>query len=428
MTVLSVNLNKIALLRNSRGRDYPNVVEFARKFYRLGVRGITIHPRQDERHITRQDAVDLGRLVGELEDMELNIEGYPSADFLDLVERVKPDQCTLVPDSPDQLTSDHGWDMSTQMAQVRETCSRLSDAGIRSAIFIDPDAGQIRAAPESGTRRIELYTEEYAATRGSAEEEAVFKRYRDAAILAQQVGLEVNAGHDLDLSNLARFLQIDGILEVSIGHASAVAVATDALDHLQPTAASHSRVMVLEVMGRDAGHIALSAGIAGGADVILIPEIPYRIAPVAAKIDALKQRGRNFALVVVSEAVKTLGGAAMQKEYHGGEKRFGGIGDYLSERIAAATGAESRVTVLGHVQRGSSPSWRDRLLATSFGVHAVDLIAEGKYDRMVAWSNRQVVDVALEEAIADYQAVELDGTLVKTARGLGIYIGDESDG
>lgn len=212
----------MALLRNSRGRDYPNVVDFARKFYRLGVRGITIHPRQDERHITRQDAVDLGRLVDELEDMELNIEGYPSADFLGLVERVKPDQCTLVPDSPDQLTSDHGWDMSTQMQQVRDTCSRLNDGGIRSAIFLDPDAEQIRAAPESGTRRIELYTEEYAASCGTAEEQAVFGRYRDAAILARQVGLEVNAGHDLDLSNLARFLQIEGILEVSIGHALTV--------------------------------------------------------------------------------------------------------------------------------------------------------------------------------------------------------------
>ncbi len=230
MTVLSVNLNKIALLRNSRGRDYPNVVEFARKFHRLGVRGVTIHPRQDERHITRQDAIDLGHLVAELDDMELNIEGYPSADFLELVDRVRPDQCTLVPDSPDQLTSDHGWDMSTQMQQVRDPCSRLNDAGIRSAIFIDPDVAQIRAAPETGTRRIELYTEEYAATRGSAEAESVFTRYREAATLAQQVGLEVNAGHDLDLSNLAHFLQIDGILEVSIGHALTVECIEQGMD------------------------------------------------------------------------------------------------------------------------------------------------------------------------------------------------------
>ena len=230
MTVLSVNLNKIALLRNSRGRDYPNVVEFARKFHRLGVRGVTIHPRQDERHITRQDAVDLGRLVDELGDMELNIEGYPSEDFLELVERVKPDQCTLVPDSPTQLTSDHGWDMATQLEQVRDTCSRLNDAGIRSAIFLDADAEQVRAAPATGTKRIELYTEEFAETYGTDKQEAVFNRYRDAAILAQQVGLEVNAGHDLDLSNLARFLEIDGILEVSIGHALTVECIEQGMD------------------------------------------------------------------------------------------------------------------------------------------------------------------------------------------------------
>lgn len=222
MTVLSVNLNKIALLRNSRGRDYPNVVDFARRFYHLGVRGITIHPRQDERHITRQDALDLGCLADEIDDMELNIEGYPSEDFMQLVERVKPDQCTLVPDSPDQLTSDHGWDLSTQMQQVRDTCARLRDAGIRPAIFLDPDVEQVRAAADSGTTRIELYTEEYAETYGGEHHESVFERYREAALLAQQVGLEVNAGHDLDLTNLARFLEIDGILEVSIGHALTV--------------------------------------------------------------------------------------------------------------------------------------------------------------------------------------------------------------
>ncbi|NNG05845.1 MAG: ATP-dependent 6-phosphofructokinase [Inquilinus sp.] len=212
--------------------------------------------------------------------------------------------------------------------------------------------------------------------------------------------------------------------EASVGFDTAVTVATEALDRLQPTAASHARVMVLEVMGRDAGHIALYAGISGGADVILIPEIPYSIEGITEKIDRVRKRGRNFALVVVSEAVKTLGGQVMQKEYHGGEKRFGGIGDYLSEAIASATGAETRITVLGHVQRGSMPSWRDRLIATTFGVHAVELIAEGKFDRMVAWSNRQVVDVPLKDAIAHYQAVELDDSLVKTARGLGIYLGD----
>ena len=215
-----------------------------------------------------------------------------------------------------------------------------------------------------------------------------------------------------------------GLTELAVGFDTACSVATEALDRLQPTAASHHRVMVLEVMGRDAGHIALSAGIAGGADVILIPEIPYSIDKIAEKILNVRQRGRNFALVVISEAVKDSAGGAIMKEFVDGQKRFGGVGDYVAQRIAEATGAESRVTVLGHVQRGSPPSWRDRLVASAFGSHAVDLIAQGKYDRMVAWSNRQIVDVPIEEAIANYHAVDLDGALVKTARDLGICLGD----
>ena len=222
MTVLSVNLNKIALLRNSRGRDFPNVVQFAQKFFDLGVRGITIHPRQDERHITRQDAADLGHFVHGLDDVELNIEGYPSEDFLRLVEEVGPAQCTLVPDNPTQLTSDHGWDLTKHLDQVRDTCSRLDRGGIRPAIFLDPDIDQIKLAPDTGTRRIELYTEEYAATYGTRESESVFRKYAESAALARKLGLGVNAGHDLDLGNLSRFLEIDGILEVSIGHALTV--------------------------------------------------------------------------------------------------------------------------------------------------------------------------------------------------------------
>ena len=222
MTVLSVNLNKIALLRNSRGRDFPNVAEFAQKFINLGVHGITIHPRQDERHITRQDAFDLGRLVNEAREVELNIEGYPSEDFLNLVEEVSPTQCTLVPDSPTQLTSDHGWDLTKHLDQVREICSRLNSTGIRSAIFLDPDKSQIRLAPNTGTKRIELYTEEYAASYGTEENESIFRKFKESATLAQELGLGVNAGHDLDLANLAKFLEIDGILEVSIGHALTV--------------------------------------------------------------------------------------------------------------------------------------------------------------------------------------------------------------
>lgn len=216
-----------------------------------------------------------------------------------------------------------------------------------------------------------------------------------------------------------------GKTETSVGFETAVYVATEALDRLQPTAASHDRVMVLEVMGRDAGNIALTTGIAGGADVILLPEIPYSIDKVAQKIISVReQEHRNFALVVVSEAVRTSDGEALQVEHVGGEKRYGGIGHYLGERISKTTGFETRVTVLGHVQRGSAPIPSDRLLATAFGVHAVDLVAQGKFDRMVAWSNRQVIDVAITDAIASSQAVDIDGALVHTARALGICLGD----
>jgi phosphofructokinase-like protein len=215
-----------------------------------------------------------------------------------------------------------------------------------------------------------------------------------------------------------------GCTEMSVGFDTAVTIATEGLDRLQPTAASHDRVMILEVMGRDAGHIALSAGIAGGADVILIPEIDYDIDKIAAKIQRVKKNGRNFAMVIVSEAVKGADGEPLKKTFSDGEVRLGGIGDYLCEKIAKATGSETRVTVLGHTQRGASPTYTDRMIATAFGVHAVDLIKDGKFGRMVAWQNRKVVDVAIEDAIATYQDVNPDDTLVHTARSLGICLGD----
>jgi phosphofructokinase-like protein len=215
-----------------------------------------------------------------------------------------------------------------------------------------------------------------------------------------------------------------GLTEVSIGFETAVVVATTALDHLQPTAASHSRVMVLEVMGRDAGHIALNAGIAGGADVILLPEIPYRLESVAAKIDQLKRTGRNFALVIAAEAVKTEGGEQLVTLHVGGKPTYGGIGHYVGEHIARLTGAETRVTVLGHIQRGGIPEPRDRVLGSAFGIHAVELIIAGRFDRMVAWRDREVVDVPIAEAIDHYQAVDPEGALMRTARGLGICFGD----
>jgi ATP-dependent phosphofructokinase / diphosphate-dependent phosphofructokinase len=212
--------------------------------------------------------------------------------------------------------------------------------------------------------------------------------------------------------------------EFSVGFETAMSTATLALDHLQPTAASHSRVMVLEVMGRDAGHIAVTAGIAGGADVIVIPEIPYRLERIAAHIAGLRDRGRNFALVVVAEAVPMENGAPLKAAQSAGGQTYGGIGHYLGARIGEVTGAETRVTVLGHVQRGGVPEPRDRILASAFGVHAVDLIAARKFDRMVAWRNRTVVDIAIDEVVAKPRSVDPDGTLVRTARGLGISFGD----
>lgn len=215
-----------------------------------------------------------------------------------------------------------------------------------------------------------------------------------------------------------------GVTEHSIGFETAVNIATEALDRLHFTAASHSRVMILEVMGRDAGHIAISAGIAGGADVILIPEISYSVERICHKIKERQEQGKNYSLVVVSEAVRTETGECVMYTNRLGQSRYGGIGQYLADEICARIGAETRVTVLGHIQRGGTPSPLERLIASAFGVAAVDLIAEGKYDQMVTWQKRQVVSVPIAEAIAQYRAVDSNGTLVKTARGLGICLGN----
>lgn len=218
MTQLSINLNKIALLRNSRGRDFPNVVEFAKKYIALGVHGITVHPRQDERHITRQDTRDLAKLLVDYPEVEFNIEGYPSEDFLELVEECNPDQCTLVPDAIDQLTSDHGWDVAWHAELLEMVTTRLKKSGIRVAAFLDPDVEQVRRVAETGVDRIELYTEEYASAFGTEKQGEVLSKYVEAAAEAERMELEVNAGHDLDSHNLATFLTIPKVLEVSIGH------------------------------------------------------------------------------------------------------------------------------------------------------------------------------------------------------------------
>ncbi len=215
-----------------------------------------------------------------------------------------------------------------------------------------------------------------------------------------------------------------GHTERAVGFSTAVVVATEALDRLHVTAASHNRVMVLEVMGRDAGHIALTAGLAGGADVILIPEIPYDMAKVCAKVEERRRMGRNFSLIVVAESVRsTSGEVATYVDAHG-QSRYGGIGRVIADEVARHTGAETRVTILGHVQRGGSPAPLDRLLGSAFGVAAVDLAAAGRFDRMVAWQNRRVVDVPLAEACAGFRAVDPNDALVHTARGLGISFGD----
>lgn len=222
MTALSVNLNKIALLRNSRGRDYPNVVQYGEKLIHLGVQGLTVHPRQDERHATKQDTRDLAKLTAQYKPVEFNVEGYPSEAFMQLINETRPDQCTLVPDAPDQLTSDHGWDLNQHFDWVVTLANELKGMGVRSSLFIDPEIEQIKLAAQTGVDRIELYTEAYASAFESEKCEQVLNQYRVAAALAHELGLGINAGHDLDLNNLSLFLSIPHVREVSIGHALTV--------------------------------------------------------------------------------------------------------------------------------------------------------------------------------------------------------------
>ncbi len=232
MTILSVNVNKIALLRNSRGRNFPDVLLFVRRLIGMGVKGITVHPRQDERHVTRQDVVDITALLREFPGLEFNIEGYPSPEFMDLIVRARPAQCTLVPDAPDQLTSDHGWDVRVNAALLRNVLEQLRCLGVRSSLFLDPSVESVEQVREIGPDRIELYTEAYARAFGTPQEAAVFESYRAAAQRASELGIGLNAGHDLDLHNLARFLQIPAILEVSIGHALVVESLEQGIDNV----------------------------------------------------------------------------------------------------------------------------------------------------------------------------------------------------
>ena len=215
MTFLSVNVNKIATLRNARGEDSPNVVQVALDCERFGADGITVHPRPDERHITRQDVYDLAEVV----TTEFNIEGYPNQRFIDLVSEVKPAQATLVPDPPGVLTSNAGWDTKENESFLKEIADDFRSKGIRSSIFVDTDLQNIEYAAKCGVDRIELYTGPFARDFKTNPEEAI-EKYIAAAKLANQLGLGINAGHDLDLNNLKFFNEkIEGLLEVSIGHA-----------------------------------------------------------------------------------------------------------------------------------------------------------------------------------------------------------------
>lgn len=215
MTKLSVNINKIATLRNARGGNMPDVIKAAVDCERFGAQGITVHPRPDERHIRRQDVLDLRPVV----KTEFNIEGYPSPAFIALVTGVKPEQVTLVPDPPDALTSNAGWDTVKNRIFLKEVIAEFHRYGIRTSIFIETDPRMITQAAETNTDRIELYTEEYARNFESGKEQAV-KPFVEAAKVAAGVGLGINAGHDLNLLNLRYFAEnVPYLLEVSIGHA-----------------------------------------------------------------------------------------------------------------------------------------------------------------------------------------------------------------
>lgn len=215
MTKLSVNINKVATLRNSRGGDVPNLLKVATDLQAFGAQGITVHPRPDQRHIRYDDAKELPTVV----TTEYNIEGNPIPAFMDLVLAIKPTQVTLVPDAEDAITSNAGWNTFTHADFLKGVVTQFKDAGIRTSIFVDPDLKMIEGAVATGTDRIELYTEAYAQVYNTNKKAAIAP-YREAAILANKLDLGINAGHDLSLENIAFFAQeIPGLLEVSIGHA-----------------------------------------------------------------------------------------------------------------------------------------------------------------------------------------------------------------
>ena len=221
-TKLSVNLNKVALLRNQRDVGYPSVLEMGRMVVAAGAHGITVHPRPDERHIRRSDVPALASLItDELPPgIEFNVEGYPTPDFIALIREVRPHQVTLVPDKPEQRTSDHGWDLDADFAKLSSVLDDLKASGARVSLFMDPEPAAMAQAATLGVERIELYTEPYASTFGKADAQVMLKRYVDTAHAATEAGLGLNAGHDLNLDNLPAFRHaLPNLAEVSIGHA-----------------------------------------------------------------------------------------------------------------------------------------------------------------------------------------------------------------
>jgi pyridoxine 5-phosphate synthase len=220
MTMLSVNLNKVALLRNARAGSTPSLTEAAEICLAAGAGGITLHPRPDQRHARPDDVRDLAALIRNSPGSELNVEGNPFPEFIDLVRQTRPTQCTLVPDAQDVLTSDHGWDLTAEAERLRPLISELQSLGIRVSLFMETDAAQIELARVIGADRIELYTEPYARACGTAAELTELQLFAGAAQHAHSMGLGVNAGHDLNLENLGRFCAaVPRVLEVSIGHA-----------------------------------------------------------------------------------------------------------------------------------------------------------------------------------------------------------------
>jgi len=215
MTQLSVNINKIATLRNARGGSNPNVVEIAKDCERFGAQGITVHPRPDERHITKKDVYELNEVVS----TEFNIEGYPDKRFMEIIEEIRPAQATLVPDPPDVLTSNAGWDTVKNESMLSEIIVQLKSWGVRTSIFVEPEKSIMEGAIKCGTDRVELYTEMYASAYHSNRESAI-RDYVESAEFAHSIGLGLNAGHDLDLENLQYLKEsIPFLSEVSIGHA-----------------------------------------------------------------------------------------------------------------------------------------------------------------------------------------------------------------